>query len=184
MPNRYSNDDRDDYYNERFRDRDYYEGRSGDYRDYDERSSRDYQPRRGSRWSEDEDRYSSQRDYYGNDQQGERFRSRFDEGRSSSAMAATGPHRGKGPKGYTRSDERIKEDVSDALMEDPQLDASEIEVTVKKGEVTLQGQVASRQDKRRAEDCAERCAGVMDIQNNIKVRSGAAQTAKGGEARN
>ena len=41
-----------------------------------------------------------------------------------------GPHRGRGPKGYTRSDERIREDVNDRLSDDPFVDASEIEVMV------------------------------------------------------
>src|SRR5262245_30542187 len=37
---------------------------------------------------------------------------------------------GKGPKGYRRSDDRVKEDVSEALSRDGDLDASEIEVNV------------------------------------------------------
>jgi osmotically-inducible protein OsmY len=52
-------------------------------------------------------------------------------------------------------------------------------VTVKKGEVTLQGQVGNRQDKRRAEECAEMCAGVVDVQNNIKIRSATSASSKG-----
>ena len=35
-------------------------------------------------------------------------------------------HRGKGPKGYTRSDERIKEDIHERLTYDGQVDAREI----------------------------------------------------------
>ena len=50
-----------------------------------------------------------------------------------------GRHRGVGPKGYVRSDERIRELVCDDLMDDPWLDASRIEVAVKDGEVTLSG---------------------------------------------
>ncbi len=46
-------------------------------------------------------------------------------------------HRGKGPKGYTRSDERIREDVNERLTDDGMIDASEIEVDVKNGEVLL-----------------------------------------------
>ncbi len=33
-------------------------------------------------------------------------------------------HRGKGPAGYTRSDERIREDANDTLTEDWRVDAS------------------------------------------------------------
>lgn len=175
MPGRYQNEDRDDYYNEPYRDRDY-ESRGANYRDYDERYPGDYRSRG---YSDDEERFaynSPQRESFARDSRYERHGARNEPIKSSSG---TGMHRGKGPKGYTRTDERIKEDVSDALMEDADLDASDIEVSVKKGEVTLQGQVATRQDKRRAEDCAEACAGVADVQNNIKVRSATATSAKG-----
>jgi hypothetical protein len=45
--------------------------------------------------------------------------------------------RGRGPKGYTRADERIREDVCDSFTHDPLLDAGDIEVGVAGGEVTL-----------------------------------------------
>jgi len=80
-------------------------------------------------------------------------------------------YRGKGPKGYTRSDSRIKEDVSDRLSDDGALDASNIEVSVTNGEVQLSGFVDSRWAKRRAEDCAEDVSGVTHVQNNIRVRT-------------
>jgi len=79
-------------------------------------------------------------------------------------------HRGRGPKTYTRSDERIREDVNDRLTDDAWLDASEIEVQVAAGEVTLSGSVMSREDRRRAEDLAEHVSGVRHVQNNIRVR--------------
>jgi osmotically-inducible protein OsmY len=78
-------------------------------------------------------------------------------------------HRGRGPKGYKRSDERIREDVSDRLYDDPHVDASEIDVGVSGGEVTLSGTVDSRDARRRAEDVAERVSGVTYVQNNLRV---------------
>lgn len=81
-----------------------------------------------------------------------------------------GPHRGRGPKGYSRSDARINEDVHDRLSDAPWLDASDIEVVVEKGEVTLGGHVESRADKRLAEDIAESVSGVQHCQNNLRVR--------------
>jgi osmotically-inducible protein OsmY len=69
-------------------------------------------------------------------------------------------HRGRGPKGYIRSDDRIREDVNDRLTDDPHVDASEIEVSALNCEVTLTGTVVSREPKRRAEDCAESVSGV------------------------
>lgn len=92
--------------------------------------------------------------------------------RGRGAMRA-GSFRGKGPKGYVRSDERIKEDVSDRLSDDDTLDASNITVEVSGGEVTLSGYVDSRQAKHTAEECAEQCAGVTHVQNNLRVGTGA-----------
>lgn len=80
-------------------------------------------------------------------------------------------HRGRGPKGYTRSDDRIREDVNDRLTDDNWLDASDIEVQVSGAEVTLTGTVRSREDKRRAEDIAESVSGVGHVQNNLRVQS-------------
>jgi hypothetical protein len=85
-------------------------------------------------------------------------------------------HRGRGPRGYTRSDERIREDVSDWLMEDRYVDASDIDVSVAGGEVTLAGQVDSREMKRRAEDIAANVLGVKDVHNSLRVRSMTRQT--------
>ena len=42
----------------------------------------------------------------------------------------SGQHQGRGPKGYTRCDDRIREDVNDRLSDDRFVDVSEIEVTV------------------------------------------------------
>jgi osmotically-inducible protein OsmY len=93
--------------------------------------------------------------------------------------AAGGEHRGRGPRGYRRSDERIREDVSDRLTDDPWLDASYIDIEVKDGEVTLSGLVARRDDKRRAEDLAESCSGVGHVQNNLRVQSTDSRVAAG-----
>ena len=80
-------------------------------------------------------------------------------------------HRGRGPKGYTRSDNRIREDVSDRLTDDNFVDASNIEVAVMGSEVTFSGPIGSRDQRRRAEDCAERVSGVTHVQNNLRVKS-------------
>ncbi len=87
-------------------------------------------------------------------------------------------HRGRGPKGYTRSDERIREDVNDRLTDDGWLDASDIEVEVSGSEVTLTGQVNSRAEKRRAEDIADGISGVKHVQNNLRVKD---RTAMSGQ---
>jgi hypothetical protein len=76
-------------------------------------------------------------------------------------------HAGKGPKGYRRPDERIWEDVCEALLNHPEIDASEIEVEVKDGIVIFKGKVESRLIKRMAEDLVEDIAGVTDVQNDL-----------------
>ncbi len=78
-------------------------------------------------------------------------------------------HRGKGPKNYQRSDERIREDVCELLTRDDRVDASGLEVNVNAGVVTLSGSTGDRVSKRRAEDLAEACAGVRDVHNEIRV---------------
>lgn len=85
-------------------------------------------------------------------------------------------HRGKGPKGYLRSDTRINEDVHDCLTEDRHLDASGVMITVKDGEVTLNGVVPERHAKHHAEHLVEKIAGVTHVQNNLRVASGATPT--------
>jgi hypothetical protein len=79
-------------------------------------------------------------------------------------------HKGKGPKGYRRSDERIKEDINDRLTDDTHLDASDIEVAVTNGEVKLSGTVESREAKRRAEDLAEMISGISNVENTLRVK--------------
>jgi osmotically-inducible protein OsmY len=94
-------------------------------------------------------------------------------------------HRGKGPRGYRRSDSRIEEDVNDRLSDDPAVDATDIAVTVADGEVTLSGEVDSKYAKRQAEDCADSVSGVLHVQNNLRVRrpgTNSASTVGGGES--
>ena len=88
--------------------------------------------------------------------------------------------RGRGPKNYRRSDERIKEDVNDRLS-DGYLDASDIEVAVSNSEVTLTGSVYSRSDKRRAEDIAESVSGVTNVENRLRVTRSALDRNTGTE---
>lgn len=84
-------------------------------------------------------------------------------------MPGTGRFAGKGPKGYQRSDERIREEISDRLTDDGDIDPSDIEVAVSQGEVTLTGSVESRQVKRAVEDLVEFVPGVRDIRNELRV---------------
>ena len=80
-------------------------------------------------------------------------------------------YRGKGPKNYSRSDERIREDLNEKLTESDEIDASGISVEVNNGIATLTGTVEQRWMKHRAEDLAESCSGVRDVTNQISVKS-------------
>ncbi len=79
---------------------------------------------------------------------------------------------GRGPKGYQRTDARILEEVSDRLYDDPRVDASDIEVNVNEGEVTLAGRVRTRMEKWRAESVAASVRGVRDVENRLRVQAG------------
>lgn len=78
-------------------------------------------------------------------------------------------YRGRGPQGYRRTDPRIADEVHDRLTDDHHIDASQIRVEVKDGEVTLEGHVASRWAKHHAEHLVEDLPGVGHVQNNLRV---------------
>jgi osmotically-inducible protein OsmY len=86
--------------------------------------------------------------------------------------------RGRGPKGYQRSDDRLLEEINERLTHDDDIDAHEISVSVEKGEVTLSGTVNSRDEKRRADDIAEDVSGVQHVQNNLRVKRQETQEKK------
>jgi osmotically-inducible protein OsmY len=145
---------------------------------------------RGSRGDDDERGFLERagdevRSWFGDDD-AERRRMR------DSREGDQGYHRGRGPKNYQRSDDRIRDDVNDRLTDDPHVDASEIDVSVQNREVTLTGTVNSRFEKRHAEDIAESVSGVAHVQNNLRVQqpagmpgssmSGAATGAGSGSA--
>ena len=130
--------------------------------------SRTYGGREDDRgfWDRASDEVSS---WFGDDEAERRRRRDYEQ---------SGQHRGRGPKGYTRSDDRIREDLCDRLTADPFVDASDIEISVSSCEVTLSGTIDSREAKRRAEDIADRVSGVSHVQNNLRVQ----QSSWGGSA--
>ncbi len=77
-------------------------------------------------------------------------------------------YRGRPPRAYRRADDRILDDIVERLMM-ASVDASEIEVKVESGVVTLSGTVRDRRDKRRIEDACEDVFGVQDVHNQIRV---------------
>jgi osmotically-inducible protein OsmY len=100
------------------------------------------------------------RSWFG-DEEAERRR-RMDEARR-------GAYVGRGPRGYQRSEERIREDINDRLTDDWYVDASDVEVIVNNSVVTLTGHVNSREEKRRAEDIVLSVSGVSDVSNQLRI---------------
>jgi hypothetical protein len=139
-------------------------------RDFERGYRDDYEQERFGRRSGAYDRrydYSQQGDY------GQTYNRDYDEPvwTYSESWWVIGPATGRGPQGYQRSDERITEEVCERLTRHGQLDASEIEVQVKNGEVTLEGTVENRRAKRMAEDVAEGVSGVRDVHNRLRLGS-------------
>jgi osmotically-inducible protein OsmY len=62
-----------------------------------------------------------------------------------------------------KADSEIERDVREELKWDPDLDASDIAVSVKDGVVTLAGYVKSCTDRLEAERAAKRVAGVRAV---------------------
>jgi len=96
-------------------------------------------------------------------------------GFSAAGSWMAGPHSGRGPQGYQRSDGRIEEDVCEHLTHHGMLDATGIRVQVENGEVTLTGTVESRQAKRLAEDILDSISGVRDVHNQLRVQQNQGQ---------
>jgi len=179
----WSSDDRDQGYSGRYDedrfgrsrgsmgggiDRDYADYRTGRDRSLlgDIASALGFGSDRDRRFGND-DRLAAERRDGGWGPQGRSGQGWSDETRSGQGWSQ-GSGRGFGPRGYTRSDARIEEDVNERLSHGA-LDASDVEVSVKDGEVTLSGKVRSRADKRRAEDVADDVSGVKHVQNNLRA---------------
>jgi osmotically-inducible protein OsmY len=69
-----------------------------------------------------------------------------------------------------RTDSEIERDVKEELQWSPDLDATDIAVSVKSGVVTLAGFVKSYTDRYEAEQAAKRVAGVAGVANDLEVR--------------
>ena len=82
---------------------------------------------------------------------------------AAAPAAASGQYRGVGPKGYRRSDPRVRELVCDQLLLDPYLDASRIVVRVANGRVVLTGSVPNERMRESAVAvAAHAAAGQVD----------------------
>ena len=70
-----------------------------------------------------------------------------------------------------RGGRRFDQDVCMRLTQHGQIDASEVEVEVNEGEVTLKGTVEDRHIKRMVEANVELIGGVIDVHNRLRLRN-------------
>lgn len=135
--------------------------------------ARRHDPAYDSRWgAEDDSRYgrTGYEDY--GVEAGRNFRQRPHMSRyaATASSAAYGRERPAGPKNYTRSDERVREEVCERLAHAPGIDVSDVTVAVAAGVVTLTGSVDNRRIKYEIEDIVDDTYGVSDVVNQIHVR--------------
>lgn len=87
--------------------------------------------------------------------------------------------------GYSRSDDRLREDIAECMTYDSLLETAEIEVKVEEGQVTLTGTVASKGESLRAQELAAQVHGVKAVRNSLRVSGpgvGTTGNATGGNA--
>jgi osmotically-inducible protein OsmY len=125
---------------------------------YGERSGWDYDQSRGGQRAGS----GSTRGAYG-----------YDSGARSDygSFAGAQSHRGRGPQGYQRSDERLKEMICERLTDDPAIDATNVTVEVTSQVVKLTGTVDDRSTKYEIEELVESFGGVKDIDNQLRAQS-------------
>lgn len=86
------------------------------------------------------------------------------------------------PRGYTRTDERIRDQICERLTFTSGVDVGEVSVDVDKGKVTLSGTVHQRSQKYAIEDIADNTFGVTEVENNIRVEKREASSGDGTSA--
>lgn len=140
-------------------------------------------PGRGGRpsgWPGDDWSAGGQWRSHGRDEAYERFSGapqRVNWGQGSGS--GSGPGRRVSPKGYQRSDERIREDLCERLAHDDRLEVQDVEVQVSGGVVTLTGAVRDRRQKYCVEDIADDIFGVREVHNRIRVQREGGQVGQG-----
>lgn len=154
---------------------------NGPFADYSGRSA--FGPARDSRHSSDYDaapwhdervrdyEHRSSWDYGRGDERASRpYDSSFHGAGNYDARSARS-FRGRGPQGYQRSDERLREMICERLTDHPAIDASNVSVEVSGQIVKLTGTVEDRRTKYEMEELIEGFSGVKDIDNQVRVRA-------------
>lgn len=84
----------------------------------------------------------------------------------------------RGPRSIKRSDDSIESEIYDKLRHNRDLDASEIEVEVNRGNVVLKGYIDTKYERNLAEEIVESIYGVRDIMNQLQFKQFGFQAPK------
>lgn len=84
----------------------------------------------------------------------------------------SGRHPARGPQAARRSDRSIHQEIHEQLARHSEIDASDLEILVEGGEVTLQGRVGDRSTRWLVEDVVEAVSGVSLVHNQLRVAPG------------
>ena len=147
------------------------------------------EPRESSSWNQDRshsDRTSRQPSWGSSAQ--EQQRGGWGESQQSGSSSyerpwQEGPYSGKGPKGYQRPDERIKEEVCERLSYHGFIDPSEVDINVEQGEVKISGTCMNRREKRMIEDVVDSVRGVRDVRNELSINQNRSDNPSGSSNR-
>ena len=74
-----------------------------------------------------------------------------------------------GPRSRRKSDENLTQEIREILTADPELEATDIEVEVEGGAVTLRGAVVDSDARLLAEELVESLSGVREVHNRLRV---------------
>jgi hypothetical protein len=99
------------------------------------------------------------------------------------AEVGQGPYGGLGPKGYSRSDDRVREDICDELTRRADIDPSRLTVRVRNGEVTLEGTVEDLRTRRLVDQIVSDCIGVGQVHNRLQIEGAREVSSPGKEKR-
>jgi osmotically-inducible protein OsmY len=75
----------------------------------------------------------------------------------------------RGQRARRRPDETLAQEIREILANDPELDATDVEIEVEGGAVTLSGVVNESDAKLLAEELVETLPGVREVHNRIRV---------------
>lgn len=74
-----------------------------------------------------------------------------------------------GPRSRRKSDESLTQEIREILTADPELEATDVEVEVEGGAVTLRGAVVDSDARLLAEELVESLSGVREVHNRLRV---------------